>query len=444
MNVKILFISNSGEGLPIAYRLRREGADAQIYVHNPQYRINYEGIVPKVGISGLKKAVKSAGIIVFDITHPNERKKHDMVMLKLFGIKASSSSVFGAVADKLKESHKVIGASRVTESRELERETGIKIAKKIGFAIPEYHKFRSLNEGLKFLKSRKDLWVFKPDNNQDLDLTYVEKFTGELAMKMSGEWQQRIGDECKYILQQKIEGAEVSTEVWVGPNGPEHFNRTIEDKKLMTGNIGPAIGSQSNTVWTENDLESIGIPELMKMAAYLKANDYLGPCDANLIINNNTPYFLEWSPRFGYDAIYCLFELIKGKLTDFFEKDFNVDFHAGYAASQRLTIPPFPYASPKLRSEFAKDVTIFGDLAKMPRFWAQDVYQNAGHLACAGADGILGVVSGRGDSLGKAWGQVYGAVDRMKVCSYLQYRTDGFKSAEKRMSIFNKQRRKSA
>lgn len=436
----ILFCSNSGESLPIVYRLKREGTDARIYIHNPRYRKNYDGIVPKVKISELKKAVSKADIIVFDITRPNERSKQDIVFLKMFGLKASTPSVFGPVGDKLKKDHRVIGAGAVAEEIELDRHKGIELAGKMGFAIPEHHEFNSLSKGLKFLKGRKDLWVFKPENNQDLDLTYVEKFAGEIATKITDEWNARIGDKCEYILQKKIDGAEVSTEVWAGPRGPEHFNRTLEDKRLMTGNLGPAIGSQSNTVWREDDLSSV--PEMFKMAAYLKTNNYIGPCDANLIISKNVPYFLEWTCRFGYDAIYCLFELLKGKLTDFFEKDFKVDFHKGYAASQRLSVPPFPYADKKLLLEFAKDVTVLGDLSKMPRFWAQDIYYKIDHLACAGADGILGIITGRGDSLGAAWGQVYGAIDKMKICSYLQFRPDGYKSAEKRLAQFNKESRR--
>ena len=211
----------------------------------------------------------------------------------------------------------------------------------------------------------------------------------------------------------------------------------------MTGNLGPAIGSQSNTVWLERDRSSVGIPELIKMAAYLKMHNYIGPCDANLIIHKKVPYFLEWSPRFGYDAIYCLFELLKGTLTGFFEKGFNSNFHTGYAASQRISIPPFPYSDKKLLLEFAKDVSILGDLKKKPRFWGQDIYNNTDHLACAGSDGILGIISGRDDSLGAAWGQVYGAIDKLEICSYIQYRTDGFKSAEKRMAKFKKESRRS-
>lgn len=428
--MKIVVFSSSGEFLPIAWRLRREGTDCSIYVHLPQYRKNYRGIMKTLGLQDLRKAVRKADIIIADIVRPNERKKCDIALLKSFGCKVSSQTVYGPILDKLSKDHRVIGSSVLTDELELNRAKGMEIAEKMGFAIPETHQFKRLKDGAKFLDGRKDLWVFKPENNQDLDLTYVEKFTGELLTKILEEYTQRIGDKCDFILQKKIDGTEVSSEVWVA-EGPVHFNQTIENKRLMDADLGPAIGSQSNTVWLKNNEDGVIIGPLTKMANYLKSNGYIGPCDANCIMKGGVPYFLEWSPRFGWDALYCLLTLIKGKITEFFVNDFKADFHEGFAASERLSIPPYPYGIPELRRLYAKDVSIIGKLKDYPMFWAQDVYDENG-LKCAGADGILGVVAARGKSLEEAWGRVYNAIKKVKVCSYVQYRTDGLKKAVKR------------
>lgn len=425
-------MSNSGESLPIIWRLRREGVDAGIYLHSPQYRHNYDGILPKISVKDLKKQLRKTDLVIFDITRPNERTKQDIILLKTFGLPLTLGSVFGPVADKLRKDHKIIGASSLTEELELDRHKGIDLAEKMGFAIGEHHEFKSLKDGAKFLKGRSDLWVFKPENNQALDLTYVEKFPGEIVTKMLDEWLTRIGDKCDFVLQKKIEGAEVSSEVWIGQQGPRHFNHTLESKRLMAGNLGPAIGSQSNTVYIGKD-SGLLIDPLVKMAAYLKSKGYIGPCDANCIVKGSIPYFLEWSPRFGYDAIYCLLTLLKGSLSDFFLKDFKADFHNGYACSQRISIPPYPYALPSLRRTFAKDVSIMNQLERTPFCWFQDIYSDAGKLKCAGADGILGVVTARDENLEAAWGKVSSAIEKLKVCSYLQYRNDGFKEHSKRV-----------
>lgn len=424
-------MSNSGESLPIVWRMKREGADVGIYIHSPRYRKNYRGIMPIIPFAELKKKLKKAELVIFDISKTNEKTKNDIALLKTFGLKAGSPSVFGPVADKLSKSRKVIGASAVTEELELDRHKGIELAQKMGFAIPEMMEFKRLKDGAKFLQGRKDLWVFKPENNQDLDLTYVEKFPGELLTKIIEEYTVRIGDKCEFILQKKIDGAEVSSEVWVA-DGPVHFNQTIENKKLMDGDIGQAIGSQSNTVWLKKNDNGVIVGPLTKMANYLKSNGYRGPCDANCIIKGGVPYFLEWSPRFGWDALYCLLTLVKGKITDFFVNDFKVEFHDKYGVSQRISIPPYPYGVPELRRLYAKDVSIIGKLKDYPRVWFQDVYDENG-LKCAGADGIIGVCSTRGETLEEAWGKLYHSIKKVKICSYVQYRNDGLKVAKNRI-----------
>lgn len=417
-------MSNSGESLPIVWRLRRQGVDAGIYMHHSQYKGNYAGILSMIQARDLKKQLRKTDIVIFDITRPNERTKQDIVLLKIFGLKSSLPSVFGPIADKLRKDHKVIGASTFTEELELDRRAGIELAKKVGYAIPEYHEFKTLGAGVKFLMGRQDMWVFKPYDNKEF--TYVESFPGELLRILPDK------AECEFILQKKIEGIEVSSEVWVGPDGPVHYNHTFESKRLMTGNLGPAIGSQSNTVWIGKDSGAL-IEPLTKMAAYLKSKGYLGPCDANCIVKGNVPYFLEWSPRFGYDAIYCLLKLLKGSLADFFLKDFKAEFHSGYACSQRISIPPYPYAIPTLRRTFARDVSIMNELERIPFFWGQDIYMDPErNLKVAGADGIIGIVTARDENLEAVWGKVYSAIGKLKVCSYLQYRTDGFKEHAKR------------
>jgi len=411
--------------------MKAEGADVGIYIHSPRYRKNYNGIVPKISFGELKKGLKKAEIVIFDISKMNEKTKQDIALLKTFGLKIGQPSVFGIIADKLSKDHKVIGASAFAEEIEMDRHKGIELARKMGFAIPEMHEFKRLKDGARFLQGRKDLWVFKPENNQDLDLTYVEKFPGELLTKILEEYTQRIGDKCEFILQKKIDGTEVSSEVWIA-DGPVHFNQTIENKRLMDADLGPAIGSQSNTVWLKNNEDGVIIGPLTKMANHLKSNGYTGPCDANCIIKGGVPYFLEWSPRFGWDALYCLLTLVKGKLTDFFVNDFKTGFHGGFAASERLSIPPYPYGISELRTMYAKDVSIIGKLKDYPKVWFQDVYDENG-LKCAGADGILGVVAARGKSLEEAWGRVYNTIKKIKVCSYAQYRTDGLDRARKRI-----------
>jgi len=139
----------------------------------------------------------------------------------------------------------------------------------------------------------------------------------------------------------------------------------------------------------------------------------------------------------GYDALYCLLSLLESKLSDFFTNKFKVDFSDGFASSQRITIPPFPYNEPSLLKEYAKGVEIHADMED-PHFWGQDIKRNGKKIECAGADGILGVVAARGNSLGGSVGNMYRAIDKLKIASTLQYRTDSGKRAEKAINKLQK------
>ena len=426
----ILFISNSGEALPIVYRLRQEGTEAEIYLHNPKMQKNYAGIVEKVRLPGLRAAVKKADVIAFDITRPNDKRPHDLILLKMFGLKTSLPSVFGPLGDKLKKDHLVIGASEWCEEIELNRKLGSDIAQKIGFSIAPTKDFKSFKEGIKFLESNEgkaERWVMKPHDNGDLDLTYCEKWPGELAARMKGDLPGRIGsDRFEFMLQQFVEGVELSNEKWWDGERYLCSNRTFEEKGFLTGNLGPAIGSQNNVVWMCRSEKGFLDTHFEKLIPYLRRANYVGPVDVNTIVSekDQQPYFLEFSPRFGYDAIYNMFALCRDSLTSFFTKKFDVGFKEEFAASERVSIPPFPYAVPQLLSKYALDAAITGDLKDMAWFWGEDVYKNQHGLACAGSDGIIGVVTDTDPTMWGAVDKVYAHLKRMKVSQDLQYRRD--------------------
>ncbi len=429
----ILFMSNSGECLPLAYRMGKEGTDAAVYMHSPRYRSNYDGLVPKLGLAQLKGALKKADLVIFDITRPNHKTKEDLALLKMFGVKTSSRSVFGPVADKIKRDTQVIGCSEWSEDVELDREAGMKVAKDIGLQLSEYKNFNTLKDGVKFLEGRSDLWVLKPHDNADLDLTYVEKWAGELLNFMKWVLPDRVGESFKYLLQRKVEGVEISTEGWWDGFRYTNFNHTIEDKSLLTGNQGVSVGSMNNVVWVKRN-QGLLVNELNRLAPYLKRAGYVGPVDVNAIVSqeDHKPYFLEFTARCGYDALYCLLSLVQQRVTDYFTTLFKVTFDPGFVASVRYSVPPYPYNDPELLDRLAKGVYINHSPARTPDIWWEDVKLDAkGNFICAGSDGILAVVTGTGKSIGEATGKVYEQAKKIKISSKPQYRTDLGRRAEK-------------
>lgn len=425
----ILFFSNSGESCPIAYRMQKD-EDVQVYIHSPQYRGVYHNMIPKCSLTDLRKTARRADLVIFDMVKANERTREDLALLKIFDVSAKSASIFGPVAAKISKDTEVIGASEVTEEWELDRKGGADLARAIGLDLPEVVKFERLSDAVKFLQDEgKEIrWVFKPDNNQDLDLTYVEKYPGELVQKLTHEWMERItSDKFPFLLEKYIEGVEISTEGWYNGTSFVHFNHTIEDKRLMNGNLGPATGSQSNVVWFKKG--GILISELKKLGPKLNQAGYRGPVDINAIVTKDRIYFLEFTARFGYDALYGLLTLCQD-VNKFFTKGFLGSWRPGFVASQRVTIPPYPYANRELLKELAKDVSI----TPTSKLWMEDVYFDAEGCKCTGADGVIGVMTGYGTTLGEAISKMYQNIDKLRISSFLQYRTDGGRRAEKAMA----------
>lgn len=103
----ILFISDFGGSLPIVYRMRQEGTDARIYIHDKIYKSSYDGILDKVEIKDLRQMLISADKIIFD-----------------------SNVKLGSLIDGMEG--KAIGRSGDSGKYEFDAELGKALAKKIG------------------------------------------------------------------------------------------------------------------------------------------------------------------------------------------------------------------------------------------------------------------------------------------------------------------------
>jgi phosphoribosylamine-glycine ligase len=429
----LLFISNKAETTPVAWELLKEGVPVSYFILDPTCRNAYSGLMPRIRLDGLQAAIEKSQTVVIDIILKNDQSPGHLAFLDKFKIPHTVPGLFGTLGDKLRKppySKEVIGGGALPEKVELNREEGIKLARLCGFDIPEYHEFTSLKAGAKFLygPGKSKLWVFKPHGNAALDLTKVEDFAGELLDLLTTTYPARLGDGVKFILQEKIDGQEVSSEIWVVDGVVLHPNRTLEDKKLNDGNTGPAVGSASNTVFLCKDAGGI-VHNLMVKIPWLK--DYTGPIDANCIITKDGRcWFLEWTFRFGYSALFLFLSLIKkGKLSTFFLKKFKAEPDRSFVASQVITLHPFPHVrdKPALYGPMIKDNLINSPIDTKGAWWV-DVYKDSkGKLRCAGADGYLGVILDRGATAEEAIKACHKRVAEIKkagISGDLQHRTE--------------------
>lgn len=434
----ILFISTSGESLDFARRCREEGTDIRYYLHAKRHRRNFDGILTaseKIGISSLKESVNKAEVVFFDILRENRRSIQDLELLKLFGLPANSESVFGPVADKIKRHTMTMGASSLFDKWEFNREEGFKIAKMCGIELPEYEKFTSIKVGQDFLRGRADKkWWLKPYGHQDMSFTFGERKPGGLIEYLEEVVLPQVnGDNFEFVLQENIDGHMISCQRrWNGEKwGPIEY--TVEDKRFMTGDKGKNVGSANNFVWVEEETEGLLLADAFNhLTPIVKANGILIAVDFNIIVSkvNHKPYLLEITPREGYDAFYNEMNLLTSSYSKFITNRFEAQWYNGFSASCRISISPYPEEGKEidgLLDKAAKGVRIFKEIKHMPWFWAEDVkYNKKGKLVCAGSDGILGVVTGRGKTIQETADQVYDNIAKLEseVTADLQYRTD--------------------
>lgn len=313
--------SKCGEGAGLIKRLQDEGNNCSFYIQEKDYSNVYSGILTSSDYPS------DSDIIIFD------------------------SSGMGSKADYFRaEGYKVFGASSFMDKLETDREFGLEFMLRHGIMIPDTYKFKSFKDGINHVKSNKETkFVFKPSGkNIPCKLTYSASDYEDLISYMSFVEKSFGKDIEDFVLQEFLEGSIISSEYWVGKSGfiKGSFNNTIEVKKFMNDDLGPSTGCAGNIVWPEDEDESILAELLRRVESKLTQENYIGPIDINCVVNDEGIFGLEWTPRFGLDAMPSLLQLINqdlGKIiSDSFKDDSEMNLLNCFSGGARLSIPPYP------------------------------------------------------------------------------------------------------
>ena len=317
--MNFFMLSKCGEGAGLLKRIEDEGNSCCIKIKEKDYQTVYNGILEKAD-----EPEKDAIIIV-------------------------DSSGLGSEADALKKKgFKVFGGSKFADELECNRDFGFDFMKKHDINTPETQSFKTFTDGIAYAKTKKDMkLVFKPSGSLPCKLTYCSEDLDDLIRYMKFV-QRYYGTEIDdFILQEFIEGSVVSTEFWVSPSGLiRPANHTVEVKKFMNDNIGPSTGCQGNLVWLAED--DMIVEALLRIEDSLIKEQFCGPIDLNAVVNEKGIFGLEWTPRFGLDAMPTFLQLLSdcdvGELIhDIVNNEVN-EFYPieAFAAGIRISIPPYP------------------------------------------------------------------------------------------------------
>lgn len=410
----ILILSKNGDGIPIALRLASEGHVVKIYIKEAKAKASLDGFKNPSKISDPKKMLE----------------QYDLVLADMVGL--------GSLCEQLKKKGKlVLGGGVFNDRLELDREYGEKVVKTLAkIKVPEAGHATNKQELLTKLKTAGKPLVIKPLGNQPVGLTLVSNDKQNRTLLGIAN---NYGDQLvPCILQERIDGVEVSTEGWF--NGKEWvrpFNHTLEKKRFMEGDKGPNTGCMGNVVWATNG-DKLTETALEPLAPLLEKVDYVGPLDVNCIVTEQDAYFLEFTARFGYEAIQTWAELLKEPLFEYLyfmataqpqEVPF---FENGFAIGVRLSVPPYPTEE---NMERWRGVQVL-DLPEEAKrhVWLADVMKQDGVEALAGVDGVVGCVTARGTTIRECRRRVYRTIKNIVIHPDVQYRSDIGEDAEEQVA----------
>jgi phosphoribosylamine--glycine ligase len=403
--MKILMISDTGDGLGIAQHLVSQDNEVAVWIKNHDY-----------DQSGL-------GIVLRPKTWREKLAWADFVICDMVG--------FGHLEDVFRRMGKpYIACNPFLDQMELERDKGMQIFQKLGITTPETFAFGSTSEaktailGMDFGLG----FVLKPDGNIGTAKTLVIKDKEELAWAFGTN-----KENTSMIVQRIVEGVEVSTEGWFnGRDFLSPFNHTFEEKRFMEGNLGPNTGCMGNVVLARES-NKLTKATVERLKPFLSKVGYRGPVDVNCIVNEQGAFALEATARFGYDAIEALVEGLKEPFLDLLfetsmgtKKTMNITEDAMIAV--RLSVPPYPAEDVKQKDWGDPIVGINVD--NISHLFLCNVF--ADHedntFKVAPADGLVLKATAHGGKKGGdytsfARDRVYRTLDNIK-CSNKQYRLD--------------------
>ena len=339
-------------------------------------------------------------------------------------------SGYGKVADELRPQTPTIGSSAFSDQLELDRVAGIRFMEQCGIKVPPWEEFDNPADALSFIKKTKKRYVLKPSGSKECAATYVSQDSDDMVKYIELLFKRAKIE--KFVLQEFVQGTEVSTEMWVSRDSYHAVNHTIELKKLLAGDLGPNCGCAGSAVWMPVQDTKLFARGLKNAVAPLQGVGFAGPIDLNAIVTESEVYGLEWTPRFGYDATALLMRLLPMEFGEFLYRTAigdNVNVgpsRAPFAASIRLYISPYPLEA-RHKSILQEGVPIDGLTPKeLDTFYVNDVRLRANsdeELETAGTSGFIGHPIGLGQTIIQAFEEVKASIKRLKIPN-LAWRND--------------------
>jgi phosphoribosylamine-glycine ligase len=327
-----------------------------------------------------------------------------------------------------------VGGGSFMDKLESNREFGQQIAEAAGCKLPPFVAFNSLSSVKKFAETLGATPVyFKTDSYLSADDTRKCEHGAALYRYMD-ELQAEYRDKIKCIVQKKIDGVPLSTgRWWNGKAWIGLYLWDIEHKALMNDDVGPSTGCSFNAVGFYADespriAQQLGWEKLT--SEFLKHEAPPGWYDINAVVTEDDAYFLEWTPRLGYDSEMTSFRLVGDLSKQLWAVATGQEpsvHSSNIAYSVRMWIPPYPW-------EFTEWTDTHSNLGTRIHNWGEELWAGnfvpyqvrmvGDNLEIGSTEGIVGLAIAVGTDLSELHDEAMDYAKQLDVRG-LGYRTDG-------------------
>lgn len=415
--MKILVVSKYGDILALMHKVMvEEGVDVIAYIDDKKEKEIYDGLLEKVdSFADLLKLLEKDDIVYFDFTG------------------------FGNAGYELsRRGYKVYGGWKLADKLEL-RDYATKFNNQVGIFQPESVVFTDITSAVDYIDKNKKLYVVKTDS-EDSSSTFVpDTHYEETIIYLNDMMDEKIN---KIELQEKKEGIEVTLTLrfFKGMLITSMMDSTIEEKRFLAGNLGVNTGCSSTIILPYKQppkmFNKVVTPDFLYA---IEQSEYTGVIDINTmyIPDEDRYYFLEYTPRSGYNYEYAYKELLDVPYIEYLNCittgescSIKSDMLGG---ALRVTTPPYPveksyslykgkYISWGIKnittSVYVLDALVKNDMlfSKIPLFM---------EIATVGKD------------VQEVENKIFEQVNNI-ILPYKQYRIDAFERAKKHIDIIKK------
>lgn len=402
--MKILYVSYYGDSADIAFRIGLSGDKVQLYIRDPKYAVNYDGIVPKC--TDWRKGLIWADLIFFD-----DNKCTDI----------------WEVAHKMKP---CFNGSSFGAKLENDRKFGQSICKRVGLNTVESLTFKTAQEVIKHLKEHNDAaHVVKPQGHK-VESHHVmigeEPDNSDLIMLVERFSELGIPTESIEVEERKF-GVETGVSVYfdgdrvVGPIELDHEHKRSNERETgyLTGEMGTLMK------FLEDDSLPIYQETLAKVIPILRANDYRGQVNLNMIVDrestqdNLIAWPLEFTPRMGKPAAFisCEMQISSwGEIAWACATKSHLNFKAHYDWAVGVVMAGFGFPFEDKGRDISQGLPIRGlDEHVLEHWHPMQVRYEKGKFKVGYGEGYIGVATGRGKTIEQAKSNAYAAMSPVKV-----------------------------